>query len=701
MRPRRLRPALLAALAALLLVAGLAPAQASASEAADETAEAETITTVLQPGWNMVGWVGPETPVADLFDALPALQRVSAWDAEGQEYQRATRASSEEFPALTPGMGLWLHLGGTDAVQWTRSVSGEAVLLSLRSGWNLVGWTGDNGTEVDEAVARFGDMFVRGAVWDPSTQRYVQYLPRSGNTEPPVLSRGDAVWVELTSDARWWQPGKARPRFVFTEDVPTGERQAVLESLESARAVFAERLGVYTTDFEVHVGVDACTGGDPVALTRMCASTPELVAHEYFHVLQSHTAPGARAPTWLEEGSASYADTVYLGVVDPSSTVGESLQRRRQFALLGPAYSTGALASVETYEGFHGTRRSNYGLGFLAADWLASHAGERALIEYYRLRTSVETWESAFESAFGISVEHFYEQFEVYRETATFETVFTFVFGISPQDFDGDLEPYRNAVGRPLAHSLDEVVEPVIVFVGDVPADTRLDIETQVANVHTLLTERMGFQPYEFSLYFAADDESGRLAYFELYRSGAVGGTYRCSLGSTWYIFHSMTCKYAFTYGSIIGSPFGQLLSNTSYQHHPHWLILAGTHYARALYREEYERSSLNDEVSFARRRAAAYRVPLQQLDTHSGWSEADIGRNWDLAFLAAHWLAGHAGEQALAQYYRLLPKGDPDWEDYQPRAGSWQAAFEQAFGLTLEDFYEQFEAYRAELSQP
>ena len=534
MRARNLRPALFVALAALLLAAGLTPVRANASEDSDEAPEAETITTVLHPGWNMVGWVGPDTPVSELFDAIPALQRVSAWDAGAGSYQRAFRGRYTPLPSLAPGMGLWLHLGGDATVEWTRSVSGEAVLLSLRTGLNLIGWTGEDGAPITGAVERFGDTFVHAWRWDPEAQYYDHYHPRrSASNTLAELNRGDAIWVELTSDGRWWQPGTARPRFVFTEDVPTGERQAVLESLERARAVFAERFGVYTTDFEVRVGVDGCTGGNSVALARGCASAPRVVAHEYFHVLQSHTAQGAREPTWLEEGSARYAEMVYLGVVDPSSTVGESLQGMRQSALSRPGNSTGALASFETYEGFHKTRRSNHGLGFLAADWLASHAGERALIEYYRLRTSIETWESAFESAFGISVEHFYEQFEVYRETATFEPVFTFVLGISPQDFDGDLEPYRNAVGQPLAHSLDEVVEPVIVFVGDVPADTRLDIETQVANVHTLLTERMGFEPFEFSLYFAADDESVILTYFELYRSGAVGGRYYCAIDST------------------------------------------------------------------------------------------------------------------------------------------------------------------------
>ncbi len=60
------------------------------------------------------------------------------------------------------------------------------------------------------------------------------------------------------------------------------------------------------------------------------------------------------------------------------------------------------------------------------------------------------------------------------------------------------------------------------------------------------------------------------------------------------------------------------------------------------------------------------------------------------LFFLAAEWLATHAGDWAVIEYFRLLPS-----------VGTWWPAFEQAFGLTIEEFYEDFEAYRATLSSP
>ena len=136
--PAHLRRALLAALALLVLGIGVTPAHTVASSDPATTSETDTITTVLYPGWNMAGWVGPSTPTSELFDAIPALRQVSAWDAEAQAYQHAPRRRYSDLPTLTPGMGLWLRLGGNSTVERTRPVSDDAVMVWLVAGDNLV-----------------------------------------------------------------------------------------------------------------------------------------------------------------------------------------------------------------------------------------------------------------------------------------------------------------------------------------------------------------------------------------------------------------------------------------------------------------------------------------------------------------------------------------------------------------------------------
>ena len=60
------------------------------------------------------------------------------------------------------------------------------------------------------------------------------------------------------------------------------------------------------------------------------------------------------------------------------------------------------------------------------------------------------------------------------------------------------------------------------------------------------------------------------------------------------------------------------------------------------------------------------------------------------MSFLAGEWLAKSAGEPARLDYYRQLPDSD-----------GWEAAFETAFGMSVDDFHTEFEAHRADVAPP
>ena len=54
-------------------------------------------------------------------------------------------------------------------------------------------------------------------------------------------------------------------------------------------------------------------------------------------------------------------------------------------------------------------------LAFFAADRLVQRAGEPAIFEYFRSLAHSESWREAFEGAFGVIVDGFYEAFEEHR----------------------------------------------------------------------------------------------------------------------------------------------------------------------------------------------------------------------------------------------------------------------------------------------
>ena len=184
MRPSGVRGVVVAAL--LLAALGLSVASTHGSASAQAPAS-DTITTQLQPGWNLIGWMGPDTTAADLFDAVPALNFIVAWDGGAQRYRWVWRASLglQALSWIQQGRGLALHIGGEAAVEWTRPAAEGVVLLPLRAGNNLVTWGGPDGTPIEEAVDWLGDAVVGASRWNAdsrASERYRPGAPSDANT---------------------------------------------------------------------------------------------------------------------------------------------------------------------------------------------------------------------------------------------------------------------------------------------------------------------------------------------------------------------------------------------------------------------------------------------------------------------------------------------------------------------------------------
>ena len=133
-------------------------------------------------------------------------------------------------------------------------------------------------------------------------------------------------------------------------------------------------------------------------------------------MLQHQLAAGASlGPAWLTEGVAVYGEALHRALIEQVLTPSEGLssRRRQEAAALLRAGELRPLRAFETVEG--DAERIHYQLGFLAADRLADRAGVEALAGYYRRLPSSDSWQEAFEGAFGIAVDEFYESFEAYR----------------------------------------------------------------------------------------------------------------------------------------------------------------------------------------------------------------------------------------------------------------------------------------------
>ena len=154
-------------------------------------------------------------------------------------------------------------------------------------------------------------------------------------------------------------------------------------------------------------GLLAFVAGIAVAESRFDVELRDVLAHEYGHLLQFNilrSAGVSRASAWwMTEGTAEYNAELYREHYTGSAV--DRSDRLVGLNSLGPFRDVVQIRSIVHYD-----------IAALAVDWLERHSETPgANLEYWRLLVDSPTWADAFETAFGITVEDFFEAFEEHR----------------------------------------------------------------------------------------------------------------------------------------------------------------------------------------------------------------------------------------------------------------------------------------------
>ncbi len=293
---------------------------------------------------------------------------------------------------------------------------------------------------------------------DTATQRKPLAQPRQPPSPRPQhpTATATATPVPVASSAP--------PTWVFVGNVPEEHKAALREEMERTRGFFADRYGVEATGFTLLVGMNheamasaymgltgqdlleyrarrgwvrgwathTRTGGALLALVYVDGQSPEeIIAHEYFHVLQGQAELGfERLPTgetaygslsdaaWLVEGMASYADYAYTptrpgrrAFLNTRYTPYQDLlwQRVMEPDSLGDLAEE--LEGIEEWTNYSSVGHS-YPLSFLGSLFLVEEAAAGAnYANFWRLLNEQADWRSTFEEAFGLPLDGFYAAF--------------------------------------------------------------------------------------------------------------------------------------------------------------------------------------------------------------------------------------------------------------------------------------------------
>ncbi|MYH41534.1 MAG: carboxypeptidase regulatory-like domain-containing protein, partial [Chloroflexi bacterium] len=183
-------------------------------------------------------------------------------------------------------------------------------------------------------------------------------------------------------------------------------RQRLEEEYAITTAFFAHRYGL-TAEGVTLVMADS---GEPASygagVVELKEGNLRTVGWGYVHALREKLSDGALPPAWLMHGMVWHFTDV------------------RDLAVGWRAAEPGLESAIGSARGAAGPLRSDTnvqdcgvdGLLQLATARLVERAGESALWDFSRRLSSARSWEIAFADAFGVSVDAFYEAFDVYRE---------------------------------------------------------------------------------------------------------------------------------------------------------------------------------------------------------------------------------------------------------------------------------------------
>ena len=190
-------------------VDGTASSQAGiVSLAFSEPAQREV---TLASGWNLVGWTG-NTAVADATAPIAGqFGAIFGWDATGQAFQSFQPTVPPFLNTLTDlrlGDGLFIFVTDATGAVWPQPAATSGRNVPLLPGFNLVMWTGPDGTPVGEAVSEVADAINALFTWDAALQQFRTFAPDAPSflNSLAVLNHGDGVWIQVDQSVTWRQP---------------------------------------------------------------------------------------------------------------------------------------------------------------------------------------------------------------------------------------------------------------------------------------------------------------------------------------------------------------------------------------------------------------------------------------------------------------------------------------------------------------
>jgi hypothetical protein len=207
-------------------------------------------TIPLAQGWNLVSVPGDpwdyDSSIGHVLDPISnKVGTVWSYDNAAKKwlkYQRGAQGNTLGY--ISPGPGYWIYMTAPDTLTYLTYSDPTTFSASLSSGWNLMGYTWPDSTDLTKTFGNFGGKwkFVwgwEGGTWQVRTASGVPAL--TGFQELTSLRQTRAYWIYLWpgQSSVDWRPDTSAPGLGLLTPTPGAARVAISTTVS---AEFVETL---------------------------------------------------------------------------------------------------------------------------------------------------------------------------------------------------------------------------------------------------------------------------------------------------------------------------------------------------------------------------------------------------------------------------------------------------------------------------
>ncbi len=154
----------------------------------------------LEKGWNHVGfYVEPDDMTFEtVFDNLITSNRLEKVFGENKKFERDLAVNLTPLRTLKCGVGYWIKVNEPSTISVSGCPMESSAVISLKAGWNDIGFTLQQDTDIEVALA---DLITNGNLIRVvrGDKNYDPLLPDSLNTLD-ILELGLAYWIYVSND---------------------------------------------------------------------------------------------------------------------------------------------------------------------------------------------------------------------------------------------------------------------------------------------------------------------------------------------------------------------------------------------------------------------------------------------------------------------------------------------------------------------